>query len=63
MRQDPFPRKAARVSSASHVSPWWVGVALALAMLIYFRSAGYIFGCWLERHFGVSVVEASRIRR
>jgi hypothetical protein len=63
MRQDPFPRKGAGVSSASHASPWWVGVALALAMLIYFRSAGYVVGRWLERHFGTSVVEVYRLRR
>jgi hypothetical protein len=32
-------------------------------MLIYFRSAGYVFERWLERHFRISVVEAYRTRR
>jgi hypothetical protein len=27
-----------------------VGVALVVAMLIYFRSAGFLVGRWMERH-------------
>jgi len=63
MRQDPFPQKNTCVSSASHVSPWWLGVALVVAMLIYFPSVGYVFGHWLDRHFGIGVVEVYHSRR
>ena len=63
MRQDPFPRPGARVVSTSSSSPWWVGVALVVAMGIYFRSAGFLVGRWLDRHRPCSTVDLTRVRR
>ena len=50
MRQEPFPRPGAKVEPVSHASPWWIGLAIVLALLLYFRSAFYVVGKWVERH-------------
>jgi hypothetical protein len=50
MRQEPFPRRGAKVEPASHASPWWIGLAIVLALLFYFRSMYYLAGRWMDRH-------------
>lgn len=49
MRQEPFHRAGAKVEPVSHASPWWIYVAIVLALLLYFRSAGYVVGKWIDR--------------
>jgi len=50
MRQEPFHRRGAKVELVSHASPVWIGVAILLALLLYFRSASYVMGRWIDRH-------------
>jgi hypothetical protein len=52
MRQEPFHRRGAHVEPVSHASPWWIYVAILLALVLYFRSAGYVVGKWMDRWGG-----------
>jgi len=49
MRQDPFHRRGADPAPVTHASPLWIGLAIVLAMLLYFRSTTYVFGKWIDR--------------
>jgi len=50
MRQEPFHRRGAEAEPVSHASPLWVGLAVVLAMLLYFRSTTFVLGNWIDRH-------------
>ena len=59
MRQEPFHRPGAKVEPVSHASPWWIYVAIVLALLLYFRSGTYVIGKWMDR-WGACSLEVRR---